>query len=40
MAGRIGMTICFELGFAAQLKEEERLNALILENLGKVRVDG
>lgn len=26
--------------FAEQLKEEERLNALILENLGKVKVDG
>ena len=26
--------------FAEQLKEEERLNALILENLGKVKIDG
>jgi hypothetical protein len=40
MAGRIGMTIYFGLGFAVQLKEEERLNALILENIEKVRVDG
>lgn len=40
MAGRIGMTIYFELGFAVQLKEEELLNALIFENLGKVKIDG
>ena len=26
--------------FEAQLKEEKRLNAMIAENLGKVKIDG
>ena len=29
-----------KVGFEGQLKEEAKLNALILENLAKVKVDG
>ena len=30
----------YKVGFKAELKEEARVNALITENLGKVKVDG
>ena len=30
----------YKVGFEGQLKEEARLNALIAENLGKVKVNG